>query len=223
MTNKIIYTILSIIVLTTIVVGVILNTKKDQSLETIDTPNSTSQETTIDSQPNSSTTPLTPASTFNLPIADFQNRITKKPFGIFITPKNSPVQPENFTGYHTGTDVEYQDISIDVPVYAIADGVIILSRTASGYGGVEIVKIDINGTAHSILYGHIRPSSLTPIGTQIKKGQQIGLLGTGYSAETDGERRHLHLAVLSDDRVDVKGYVNTKTELSKWMDPVSLY
>jgi hypothetical protein len=33
--------------------------------------------------------------------------LQKKPFGIYITPENSPVQPENFTGYHTGIDVEY--------------------------------------------------------------------------------------------------------------------
>ena len=36
-------------------------------------------------------------------------RITKKPFGIFITTQNSPVQPERFSGYHTGVDVEYKD------------------------------------------------------------------------------------------------------------------
>jgi len=29
---------------------------------------------------------------------------------IYITPQTSPVQPERFTGYHTGVDVEYNDI-----------------------------------------------------------------------------------------------------------------
>lgn len=47
-----------------------------------------------------------------LPIAEFEKRITKKPFGIYITPQNSPVQPERFTGYHTGVDVEYEDITL---------------------------------------------------------------------------------------------------------------
>lgn len=157
------------------------------------------------------------------PIADFKARITKKPFGIYITPQNSPVSPERFSGYHTGTDIEYQDITTDVPVYAINDGVITLARTASGYGGVIILETEINGQKHSILYGHIRPSSLSKVGSQVKKGEQIGLLGTEYSTETDDERRHLHFAVLSDNRIDLKGYVPNQSELSGWIDPVSLY
>lgn len=42
----------------------------------------------------------------NIPLTDAAARITKKPFGIFITPQNSPVQPERFSGFHTGTDFE---------------------------------------------------------------------------------------------------------------------
>lgn len=61
------------------------------------------------------------------PIADFEGRITKKPFGIYITPQNSPVQPERFSGYHTGDDAEYGDVAADVPVYAVYDGQIVLS------------------------------------------------------------------------------------------------
>lgn len=66
-------------------------------------------------------------SKYTYPINDFFQRITKKPFGIFITPKNSPVQPEKFMGYHTGVDIEYGDITGDVPVYAIANGQVIYS------------------------------------------------------------------------------------------------
>jgi len=158
-----------------------------------------------------------------LSIADFSTRITKKPFGIYITPKNSPVQPEQFTGYHTGVDVEYQDITTDVPVYAISDGVITLSETASGYGGVFILKVDINGKPRSILYGHIRPSTLPTVGRSYTKGEAIAVLGTGYSSQTDGERRHLHFGVLSDSRLDIRGYVQNKAELSGWINPVTLY
>lgn len=183
-------------------------------------------KTTAPTPASDTQTNIAPASTFADPIADFNSRITKKPFGIYITPQNSPVQPERFTGYHTGTDIEYQDIAsemFDVPVYAIANGVVVVAQSVSGYGGAEIIKINIDGQDRNVLYGHLRLSSLPKVGTQVKKGEQIGLLGTGYSSETDGERKHLHFAILSNDRIDLKGYVQNKSELSSWIDPVSLY
>jgi len=170
-------------------------------------------------------TPPTPAPISSLtdPVANFKTRVTKKPFGIYITTQNSPVQPERFSGYHTGADAEYQDVSADVPVYAVADGVVVLSRTASGYGGVFMVEIELNGIKHNVLYGHIRPSSLPAVGQKVTRGQQIALLGTGYSIETDGERRHLHFAVLTDTRLDIKGYVPTKADLVGWLDPLTYF
>lgn len=167
--------------------------------------------------------PAPPIQLYDFPINQFKERITKKPFGIYVTPQKSPVQPERFTGYHTGTDIEYQDVTQDIPVFAINDGTIKLAETASGYGGVMILETEISGNLHSVLYGHIRPSSLPKVGQKVTKGEQIGLLGTGYSTETDGERRHLHFAVLSDNRLDIKGYVQTKNELSGWIDPTTLY
>ena len=137
--------------------------------------------------------------------------------------QENPVQPEKFSGYHTGDDVEYSDLTSDVPVYAIADGTIKYSNWVSGYGGTLILDVSINGTPHSVLYGHLRPSSLPKTGTNFKKGDQVAVLGTAYSTETDGERRHLHFAVLSDDRIDLKGYVQNISELSGWINPLSLY
>ena len=110
-----------------------------------------------------------------------------------------------------------------MPVYAVADGKVVLSETASGYGGVFMIEIALNGTTHTILYGHIRPSSLPKVGQTVTKGEQLAVLGTGYSSETDGERRHLHFAVLSDNRIDIKGYVLTKSQLSGWIDSVIRY
>lgn len=157
------------------------------------------------------------------PIAEFKTRITKKTFGLYVTPQNSPVHPEKFTGYHTGVDVEYTNVTTDVLVYALADGTIIYSNWVSGYGGVLIIKVSINGAPHSVLYGHLRPSILPAVGAKFKKGDQMAVLGTGYSTETDGERRHLHFAVLSDARIDLKGYVQNKSDLSGWLDPLTLY
>ena len=185
-------------------------------------PQTSSQTPTPQPSPSAATSQIS-ASGLDFPIAEFKQRITKKPFGIYITRENSPIQPERFTGYHTGDDVEYQDVTADVPVYAVLDGRVVLSETASGYGGVFMIEIQLDGAAHTILYGHIRPSSLPKVGQNVSKGEQIGLLGTGYSAETDGERRHLHFAVLPDNRIDIKGYVQNKSELSGWIDPLSLY
>lgn len=187
---------------------------------------------TPSSSPSTSMTPspvaTTPATTQNenglaFPIVQFKDRVTKKPFGIYVTPQNSPVQPERFTGYHTGTDAEYQDVTTDVPVYAVADGKVVYSQYVSGYGGVFMIEVQLNGASHTILYGHIRPSSLPKVGQAVSKGEQLAVLGTGYSSETDNERRHLHLAVLSNNRLDIKGYVQSKSDLSGWIDPVSLY
>jgi len=170
-------------------------------------------------------TPMIPpnASALAQPVADFKAGVTKKPFGIYISPQNSPVQPERFTGYHTGADAEYADVTADVPVLAIADGTITYSQWTSGYGGCFILKADINGTPHSVLYGHIRPSTLPSVGHKFKKGGQIAVLGTAYSTETDGERRHLHSAILSNSRIDVKGYVSSESQLSGWLDPLKYY
>lgn len=157
------------------------------------------------------------------PIADFKKRITKKFFGTFVTPQNSPVRPERFRGFHTGDDVEYQDVKSNVPVYAVAAGKVTYSNWVSGYGGVFIIRVKTNGRYHSVLYGHIRPSTLPRLGSSVSKGEKLALLGTSFSHETDGERRHLHFAILSNDRIDLKGYVQNRSELSGWINPLSFY
>jgi murein DD-endopeptidase MepM/ murein hydrolase activator NlpD len=156
------------------------------------------------------------------PIAEFKQRITKKRFGTYVTPNNSPVQPEKFTGYHTGVDVEYDDVSEEVQVVAIADGTIVQSNTVSGYGGVVIIEHTINGTATYVLYGHLAASSMVGRG-KITKGQKIGILGKGNSSETDGERKHLHLSIRKTHSISVKGYVQSQNELSAWHDPLTFY
>jgi len=57
---------------------------------------------------------------FQPPLDRAAERVSKKPFGIFITPQNSPVQPEKFRGYHTGADFEIfsDELDANVPVTA---------------------------------------------------------------------------------------------------------
>lgn len=157
------------------------------------------------------------------PTDEFQKRVTKKYFGTYVTPENSPVKPERFTGYHTGVDVEFTDTDQDVPVYAVADSKVVLSRTASGYGGVFMIQFEFQGKTYTALYGHIRPSTLPAVGTTYTKNQRIAVLGSGFTSETDQERHHLHFSIQPGTSQDIRGYVQNQSELSGWINPLTLY
>ncbi len=166
-------------------------------------------------------TPPVVASSVGMPLDRASERVTKKPFAIYITKQNSPVTPERFAGYHVGTDFEAfpEEADIDVPVKAVCDGKLLQKRTASGYGGLAVQACTINNQAVTIVYGHVKLSSVTAaIGTEYKKGETIGILGKGYSAETDNERKHLHLGVHVGSAVNIAGYVQNESQLSGWMD-----
>ncbi|PIR99006.1 hypothetical protein COT87_01760 [Candidatus Collierbacteria bacterium CG10_big_fil_rev_8_21_14_0_10_44_9] len=162
-------------------------------------------------------------STLVFPVAEFKERITKKSFGTYVNPNDSPVSPERFQGYHTGVDVEYADITTDVAVVAIADGLIVFSGRVSGYGGLVVIRHNIDGKSYLVFYGHLNPSSLLAKDASISAGQEIGQLGQAYSSEIDGERRHLHLAVYTGSDINMLGYTQTKEGLSKWIDPLTLW
>lgn len=172
--------------------------------------------------------PVTPfvktESQFVLPVKNFREGITKKPFGIFITPQSSPVSPERFRGYHTGVDVE-QDQSNDVtiPIYAITDGKIIYSGWVAGYGGVAGIVFSRDGKNYFAIYGHLNVDTILKSGAKVAKGEIIGYLGKGYSRETDFERRHLHFGIIAGEKFDLRGYVKNKEELTGWVDPVKFF
>ncbi|MBI5467330.1 MAG: M23 family metallopeptidase [Candidatus Kerfeldbacteria bacterium] len=174
---------------------------------------------------NANTTVTPPAQpSVVLPLADFYSRITKKPFGIYITPQQSPVQPERFTGYHTGADAEATpaEAAVDVPVLAVAAGTIVFAGHVNGYGGVMVIRHTVNKETFTALYGHVRIASFTKgKGETVKAGEHLALLGTGGSSETDGERKHLHLGFVKGTTVNYKGYVSTRSALSAWLDPVA--
>ena len=157
------------------------------------------------------------------PVKDFKSRITKKPFGIYISPQTSPVQPEKFTGYHTGADAEYSDILEDTPVYAISKGTVEYRGLVNGYGGVLVIKHEIDGQKILVLYGHLRKSSMAAKDTTLNTNDQIAVLGKDKSAETDGERKHLHLGMIKDDKIDFRGYVQSEIELSEWYNPIDFH
>jgi murein DD-endopeptidase MepM/ murein hydrolase activator NlpD len=151
--------------------------------------------------------------------------VTKKPFGIYITPQTSPVQPERFRGYHTGTDFEIfpEELNADVPVHAVCKGAIALKKNASGYGGVLVQNCNLENQPVTVIYGHLKLTSISKnAGDNLNAGETIGILGKAYSSETDGERKHLHLGIHKGTTVNILGYVQSQSELSGWIDACTL-
>src|SRR3989339_1331594 len=167
--------------------------------------------------------PITPVPVFGLPLEQAEERITKKKFGQYITSQNSPVQPEKFRGYHTGTDFEIflEELNANVPVQAICDGKIALKKTATGYGGILVENCELDNQLITVIYGHLKLASIAKkAGDTLAKGEEIGILGKAFSAETSGERKHLHLGVHKGSAVDIRGYVQREAELANWLDAV---
>lgn len=162
---------------------------------------------------------------FQAPLTRSIERVSKKPFGIFISPQNSPVQPEKFHGYHTGADFEIfpEEADTDVAVHAVCAGRLKVKEYATGYGGVAVQGCIIDGQPITVVYGHLKLASITAgVGDSLNVGDTLGILGRGYSAETDGERKHLHLGFHKGLGVDILGYVQNQSELGSWIDPCNL-
>lgn len=161
-------------------------------------------------------------SKFAYPMNRSNERVTKKYFGTYVTPRNSPVQPEKFSGYHTGSDFEIfsEESDKDVPVYAVCAGKLLVKRTAGGYGGVIVQACQLDGKPITAVYGHLKVESVAgKIGDKLAQGAVLGILGKGYSRETDGERKHLHLGFHKGSAVNILGYVQNASELENWIDP----
>lgn len=156
------------------------------------------------------------------PLENIESRITKKPFGVYITPTTSPIQPEKFRGFHTGTDFEVstEEINKPVPVYAICEGQIINKENISGYGGVMVQSCNIGGKAVNVIYGHLNIEDIEAkqSGSVVRRGEFIANLGADKSPQTSGERKHLHLGIFRGGQVDYRGYVEEESALSGWLN-----
>ncbi len=163
----------------------------------------------------------TTKSTFGLPIEHALERVTKKTFAMEVHPETSPVPNDRFNGFHVGVDFETMEDEqeIDVPIYAICDGPLITKQFAKGYGGYALQHCMLNGEKVTILYGHLDLQSITAVAAQpLTRGETIGVLGEGYSLETDGVRKHLHLGVHRGTEIDIRGYVQETSEVNAWLD-----
>ena len=159
---------------------------------------------------------------FQPPLTRAAERVTKKPFGIYITPKTSPVQPEKFQGYHTGTDFEIfpEELNVDVPVQTVCNGKLVLKKYASGYGGVAVESCELNNQPITVIYGHLNLASINArAGDNLNAEDFLGNLGKAYSTQTNGERKHLHLGFHKGSTINILGYVGSESQLSDWLDP----
>ncbi|GAA5346372.1 septal ring factor EnvC (AmiA/AmiB activator) [Planifilum fimeticola] len=105
----------------------------------------------------------------------------------------------------TGAYKLHEGIDIGAPlgtaIRAVADGKVIESRPASGYGYIVVVD---HGGGVSTLYAHVYPQDVTvSIGQSVSRGQVIAAVGN--NGQSTGP--HLHLEVIKDGRtVDPKPY-----------------
>lgn len=156
------------------------------------------------------------------PLENPEQRIAKKSFSDFITPQNSPVQPERFSGFHTGVDFEIfpEELNSDVEVKAVCSGKTRLKTVANGYGGILVQDCVLENNPATIIYGHLKFDSIgKKIGEILEEGEILGILGKNQSPETDGERKHLHLAIHRGFEISLLGYVKNQSDLENWIDP----
>jgi len=163
-----------------------------------------------------------PQSDLYPPLDRVAERVSKKTFGLFVTKKNSPIQPERFQGFHTGIDLEVfaEELKIDVPVLAACSGQIKMKKRATGFGGVMVTSCKLEGQDITAVYGHLKLESVSKnVGDSVQVGEKLGILGAPYSDETDGERKHLHFGFHKGTVVNILGYVQNETELKNWINP----
>lgn len=166
----------------------------------------------------------TVANNWQWPVDAVVERLSKKPFGLYVTPQNSPVENEIFTGFHTGVDLELlpNETAADVMVKAACNGPLLQKQWVSGYGGVVLQECNLKGDVVTVLYGHVSLNSvLANVGTVMQVGEPLASLGQGFGNETDGERAHLHFGIINSSRQELRGYVQTEAELAGWINPTT--
>jgi hypothetical protein len=109
---------------------------------------------------------------------------------------------------------------VDVAVRAVCSGKLLRKEYATGYGGVAVESCEINNQIITVIYGHLKLASIKAnTGDDLRVGDTLGVLGTAFSAETNGERKHLHLGIHKGSSINILGYVQNKADLSEWIDP----
>ncbi|HLC76453.1 MAG TPA: M23 family metallopeptidase [Candidatus Peribacterales bacterium] len=161
------------------------------------------------------------------PLSNASQRATPLEFGLYVTPDPAynPIHPpENFTGYHTAVDFEVsaEELSEDVPVFAICAGEVIYSSFATGYGGLIVHRCVLDHDDVTVLYGHVALDNLPQVGSILTAGEQIAHLAPAHSRESGMTRKHLHFGIHRGKEQDVRGYVDSIDELNQFIDPITV-
>ena len=92
--------------------------------------------------------------------------------------------------------------------------------TVQGYGGIAVQECTLGNDQVTVIYGHIRPeSAAAQPGQYLLPGQRLAILGDAFSADTSGERKHLHLGIRRGTETSgIRGYVRSEAELAQWID-----
>lgn len=110
--------------------------------------------------------------------------------------RSSPNDGSN--DYHPGIDIAN---NIGTPIVATADGKVIISGRAGGYG--QLVQID-HGHGISTLYGHTS-QLIVQVGQLVKKGQIIAYMGS--TGNSTGPHVHYEIRV-NDTAVNPANFLN---------------
>lgn len=132
-------------------------------------------------------------------------------------------------GYHAAQDVTCPAAT---PLYAVADGQVVYSaKTPDSYRWGNLVLIqhtNPDGSQITSLYGHMSAARQVAAGQMVQKGQLIGYVGPGYTAENGNWGAHLHFgmrqgaynAAIGTYAPGIAGYVPASI-LPKWVNPAS--
>ena len=83
-----------------------------------------------------------------------------------------------------------------------------------------VQECNFNHQPVTVVYGHLsfEAEFARDEGRYLAPGDLIATLGEHGSAETDGERKHLHISIHKGRNVDIRGYVDSEEELANWID-----
>ncbi|MCQ4626177.1 peptidoglycan DD-metalloendopeptidase family protein [Corynebacterium sp. CCUG 69979] len=145
------------------------------------------------------------------------------PDGEFSLPSPGTSYPDNFTSgfgprwgeQHNGADIAN---GLGTPIFAYADGVVVASGPASGFGQWIVIDHDGYGEFFSTVYGHMYEDGLrVKVGDQVKAGQHIADEGSnGFSTGA-----HLHFEVWPGGRLSGGHAVDPVPWLDKAVPPGS--
>ncbi len=106
---------------------------------------------------------------------------------------------------HSGTDWAMPE---GTPIPAIANGTIVLQQFSKILGNVSVQRVaDKEGKLWFVGYCHLKDQGLD-VGTKVREGQTVGLVGNTGSASTGA---HLHMTV-SAELKGVFGATNVKID-----------